>query len=78
VGVEKVQFPPKQPKFRGYKMPRKLGKSFVGLPNAKAFRKIGDFAHPFDHFPASEGSIPLAAKAASLNNDGGVSSVSQD
>jgi hypothetical protein len=39
--------------------------------------EIGDFAHPFGHFPASEGSIPLAAKAASLNNDEGVSSVSQ-
>jgi hypothetical protein len=38
VGVEKVQFPPKQPKLGGYKMSRKLRKSFVELPNAKFFR----------------------------------------
>jgi hypothetical protein len=35
--VEKVQFPAKQPKFEGYKLSRKLRKSFVGLPNAKFF-----------------------------------------
>ena len=38
--VEKVQFPPKEPKFGGYKMPRKLRKSFVELPNAKLFLRI--------------------------------------
>jgi hypothetical protein len=38
VGVEKVQFPFKQPKFGGYKMSRKLRRSFVGLPNAKFCR----------------------------------------
>jgi hypothetical protein len=37
VGVEKVQFPLKQPKFGGYKMSRKLRKPFVGLPDAKFF-----------------------------------------
>jgi hypothetical protein len=40
VAVEKVQFPPKQPKFGGYKMPRKLRKSFVELPNAILFLRI--------------------------------------
>jgi hypothetical protein len=40
VGVEKVQFPPKQPKLVGYKMSRKLRKSFVELPNAKFFSAI--------------------------------------
>jgi hypothetical protein len=37
VGVEKVQFPPEQPKIGGYKMSRKFRKSFVGLPDAKFF-----------------------------------------
>jgi len=37
VAVEKVQFPPKQPKFGGYKMPRKLRRSFVGHPSAILF-----------------------------------------
>jgi hypothetical protein len=37
VGVEKVQFLPKQPKFVGYEMSRKLKKSFVGHPGAIYF-----------------------------------------
>jgi hypothetical protein len=40
VAVEEVQFPLKQPKFGGYKMPRKLRKSFVELPNAILFLRI--------------------------------------
>jgi len=38
--VEKLQFPPKQPKFGGYKMSRKLRKSFVGHPSAMLFLRI--------------------------------------
>jgi hypothetical protein len=38
VAVEKLQFPPKQPKLGGYKMSIKSRKSFVGLPDAKFFR----------------------------------------
>jgi hypothetical protein len=37
VGVEKLQFPPKLPKLWGYKMSRKLKKSFVGHPSAILF-----------------------------------------
>ena len=40
MSVEKVQFPPKQPKFGGYEMPRKLIKSFVGHPSANLFLTI--------------------------------------
>jgi hypothetical protein len=40
VGVEKVQFLPKQPKFAGYKMSRKLKKSLVGHPSAILFLQI--------------------------------------
>jgi hypothetical protein len=37
---EKVQFLPKQLKFVGYKMSRKLEKSFVGHPSAILFLRI--------------------------------------
>ena len=48
------------------------------LSNRETIRpEIGHFAHPLRRFPASEGSIPLAAMAATLNNDGGASSVSR-
>jgi hypothetical protein len=40
VSVEKVQFPPQQPKFGGYEMPRKLRKSFVRHPGANLFLTI--------------------------------------
>jgi hypothetical protein len=40
VGVEKVQFPPKPPKFGGYKMSRKLRKAFKGHPSAILFWRI--------------------------------------
>ena len=40
VAVEKLHLPPKQPKFGGYKMPRKLRKSFVGHPSAILFLLI--------------------------------------
>ncbi len=40
VGVEKVPFLPKQPNFGGYKMSRKLEKSFVGHPSAILFLRI--------------------------------------
>ena len=49
VRVEKVQFPPKSPKLGGYKMPRKLRKSFVGHPSAILFLQIsraGVFQQP--------------------------------
>ena len=49
VGVEKVQFSPKQPKFGGYKISRKLKKSFVGDPSAILFLRIsreGVFQQP--------------------------------
>ncbi len=49
VGVEKPQFPPKQPKVGGYKMLRKLRKSFVGHPGAILFLLIssaGVFQQP--------------------------------
>src|SRR6266851_3907685 len=49
VGVEKVQFAPKQPKIGGYKMSRKLRKSFVGHPSAISFLRIsrgGVFQQP--------------------------------
>ena len=49
VAVEKVQFPPKHPKIGGYKMPRKLERSFLGHPSAKFFRPFsseGLFQHP--------------------------------
>jgi hypothetical protein len=49
VGVEKVQFPPKQPKFGGYKMSRKLRKLFVAHPSAILFSRIsrgGVFQQP--------------------------------
>ena len=40
VGVEKLYFPPKQPKCGKCKMPRKTKKSFVGHPSAKFFSGI--------------------------------------
>jgi hypothetical protein len=40
VAVEEVQFPPKQPKFGRYNMPRKFRKSFVGHPGANLFLTI--------------------------------------
>jgi hypothetical protein len=40
VSVEKGQFPPKEPKFEGYKMSRKLRKLFVGHPGAILFLRI--------------------------------------
>jgi hypothetical protein len=40
VTVEKLHLASKRPKFRGYKMPRKSRKSFVGHPNAKFFRSL--------------------------------------
>ena len=40
VAVEKVRFPPKQPRSGGYKMPRKSRKSFVGHPSAILFLLI--------------------------------------
>jgi hypothetical protein len=49
VGVEKVRFASKQPKFGGYKMSRKLRKSFVGQPSANLFWLIsreGVFQQP--------------------------------
>jgi hypothetical protein len=49
VAVEKVQFPPNQPKFGGYKMSRKLRKLFVGHPSAILFLRIsreGVFQQP--------------------------------
>jgi hypothetical protein len=49
VGVEKVQFPPKQPELGGYIMSRKLRKSFVGHPDAILFLPIsreGVFQQP--------------------------------
>jgi hypothetical protein len=49
VAVEKVQFSPEQPKFGGYKMPRKFRKSFVGHPGAILFLRIsaeGVFQQP--------------------------------
>ncbi len=49
MGVEKVQFSHKQPKFGGYKMSRKLRKPFVGHPNAILFLRIsrgGVFQQP--------------------------------
>jgi hypothetical protein len=48
VGVEKVHFPPKQPKLGGYKMSRKLRKLFVGHPSAILILRIsreGVFQH---------------------------------
>jgi hypothetical protein len=49
VAVGKVQFRPKQPKFGGYEMPRKLRKLFVGHPTAILFLLIsraGVFQQP--------------------------------
>jgi hypothetical protein len=49
VAVEKVQFPPKQPKIGGYKMSRELKTSFVGHPRAILFLRIsgeGVFQQP--------------------------------
>jgi len=49
VGVEKLQFSPKQPKFGGYEMSKELRKSFVGHPNAILFLRIsrlGVFQQP--------------------------------
>jgi len=49
VAVEKLQFPPKQPKFGGYKMSRKSQKSFVGHRRAILFLRIsgeGVFQQP--------------------------------
>jgi hypothetical protein len=49
VGVEKVQFLPKQPKFVGYEMSRKIKMPFVGDPSAILFLRIsreGVFQHP--------------------------------
>jgi hypothetical protein len=49
VGVEKVQFPSKRLKIGGYKIPRKLRKSFVGHHSANLFwlvSRVGLFQHP--------------------------------
>jgi hypothetical protein len=49
VAVEKVQFPPKQPKFEGHEMPGNLRTSFVGHPSAILFLPIsrqGVFQQP--------------------------------
>jgi hypothetical protein len=40
VAIEKLHLPPEQPKFEGYKMPRKLRTSFVGHPGAILFWRI--------------------------------------
>jgi len=52
--VEKVQFPPKQTKLRGYKIPGKLRKSFVEHPGAILFLPIsrpGVFQQPQESSP---------------------------
>jgi hypothetical protein len=51
VAVEKVRIPPKQPKFGGYKMSKKLKRSFVEHPSAILFLRIsseGVFQQPRD------------------------------
>jgi hypothetical protein len=47
--VEKLQFPPKQQEFGGYKMPRRLRTSLVEHPSAILFlliSRVGVFQHP--------------------------------